>query len=127
LRKSGQQQKSRPEIIDLCCIFIIVSNAIKIIALLRPIEFATFFLNFLFLAFVPPPPFSFLLTYLFCLVGAVSGAIHFIAKFSFFYAIEFDPEVFYYVLLPIIIFESGYSMKKRGIFFPVYEIYIFLS
>lgn len=45
----------------------------------------------------------------------VFGSLHFLA-FQFVSSMEFDPDIFYYVLLPIIIFESGYSMKKRGLF-----------
>ena len=82
-------------ILDCSCMFNVPSNVIIL----------KFFNDFSFLVL-----FCFLLMN-FILVGAVTGALHYLVL-QFIYSVEFEPQIFYYVLLPIIIFESGYSMKK---------------
>jgi sodium/hydrogen exchanger 8 len=59
------------------------------------------------------------------LFGLVLGLLNWISDFRLHTVLEFDTNVFDFLIIPAIIFESGYSLKKRGLFKNILTISLY--
>ena len=57
--------------------------------------------------------------------GLVLGLFNFLTGARLGHLLKFDTQIFDFLIIPAIIFESGYSLKKKGLFKNVISIALF--